>query len=109
MVNTIDHIYGWCWKHEELVDEIMGDHKKYRCLDCEYLRSVEDENVEWFSIEEYAAEHNLSMWKVRQMIKSGKVDAKLMDKTRAWSPITRSIAPLKKWFIIVRKPTAVSE
>jgi len=99
--------YGWCSDHEMPINEGLASYKGYRCLDCEHVESAED--IEWFSIEEYAAEHKISTWKVRQMIKSGEVDAKLMDKTRAWNPITRSIAPLKKWFIIVRKPTAVSE
>ena len=108
MVNAIDYIYGWCWKHEELVGDAMGDYKKYRCLDCEYLESTDDQNVECFSIEEYAVERNLSMWKVRQMIKNGEVDARLMDKTAAPDPRTRSSSPLKKWLIIVRKTRAAT-
>lgn len=93
--------YGWCYFHRMPVHEDVAAKKGYRCLDCHYLHRAYD--VKWLGIEEYAAEHNVSVWKVRQMIKSGDLNARLMDRTRAPSHIVRSIFPLYKWFIITKE------
>lgn len=97
--------YGWCHFHRMPIDEDVAADKAYRCLDCHHLHRAYD--VKWFGVGEYATEYNVSVWKVRQMIKSGELDARLMDRTRAPSHIVRSIFPLYKWFII-RKEARVN-